>query len=80
MLLRRPLDRLPLDGRPISQERGLERLASERGPLYESWADLAIDCTGNAMSEIFGIAEFLRRIHLLTIFFFAYIFLSVTPL
>ena len=51
VLLRRPLDRLPLDGRPISQERGLERLASERGPLYESWADLAIDCTGNAMSD-----------------------------
>lgn len=51
VLLRRPLDQLPLDGRPISQERGLERLASERGPLYESWADLAIDCTGNAMSD-----------------------------
>mgnify|MGYP000243863258 FL=1 len=51
VLLRRPLDQLSLAGRPISQERGLERLASERGPLYESWADLAIDCTGSAMSD-----------------------------
>lgn len=51
VLLRRPLDQLSTKGRPLSQARGLERLAAERGPLYERWADLALDCTGSAASD-----------------------------
>ncbi len=51
VLLRRPLDQLSTKGRPLSKSRGVESLAKERGPLYEQWADLAIDCTGSAASD-----------------------------
>jgi shikimate dehydrogenase len=44
----RPLYQLTSAGRPISQLKGIERLASERMGLYESWADVRISCTGSA--------------------------------
>ena len=38
--LKRPLTELPVDGRPLSQGQGaLEKIAEERMPLYEQWAD-----------------------------------------
>ena len=43
IFLRRPLDQLPLDGRPISQTTPLEELYAKRLPLYEQAADLAVD-------------------------------------
>ncbi len=46
VLLRRDASTLSAAGRPISAQVGVEELARERGPLYERWADLSIDCTG----------------------------------
>ena len=40
--LRRPLADLPAEGRPLSLARGVEALAREREPLYESWSELTI--------------------------------------
>ncbi len=43
--LRRPLDELPTEGRPLSQSRGTMALAREREPLYAAWAELSVDVT-----------------------------------
>lgn len=34
---------LTLDGRPVSQSKGLDRLRAERAPLYHAWADIKVD-------------------------------------
>lgn len=47
----RPLYQLTSAGRPISQLKGIERLANERMGLYESWADVRISCTGSAAGD-----------------------------
>lgn len=46
VMVDRPLDELSDEGRPMSQARGVQRLAEERMPLYRSWADLTVRCTG----------------------------------
>ncbi len=43
--LRRPLDELPTEGRPLSQSKGTMALAREREPLYAAWAELTVDVT-----------------------------------
>ena len=45
VFLRRPLEELPIQGRPVSQRTGLEQLYQERLPLYERAADWAADNT-----------------------------------
>ena len=47
----RPLYQLSSAGRPLSQRKGIERLANERMHLYRSWADTAIVCTGSAAGD-----------------------------
>ena len=47
----RPLDELRSDGRPLSQTRGIETLATERMPLYRSWADITQPCLGSAAQD-----------------------------
>ena len=47
----RPLYQLTSDGRPLSQQKGIERLANERMSLYQSWADVHISCTGSANGD-----------------------------
>ena len=49
VLLKRPLDMLETDGRPMSQQKGVARLARERGHIYDAWADVAI--TNDATAE-----------------------------
>ena len=44
--LRRPLDRLPKDGRPISQSTDLAALYEARAPLYERFCDVSVDNCG----------------------------------
>ena len=44
--LRRPLDRLPKDGRPISQSSDLTALYEARKPLYERFSDVSVDNSG----------------------------------
>ena len=45
IFLRRPLEELPIQGRPVSQRTGLEQLYQERLPLYERTADWTADNT-----------------------------------
>lgn len=47
----RPLYQLTSDGRPVSQMKGIERLAQERMGLYRSWCDTQISCTGSATGD-----------------------------
>lgn len=44
----RPLYQLSTAGRPLSQTKGVLRLAQERMGLYQAWADVHISCTGSA--------------------------------
>ena len=48
LMLDRPLDQLSVQGRPLSQGRGVEVLAQERMPIYRAWADYIIDCCGTS--------------------------------
>ncbi len=41
--LKRPLDSLPIEGRPLSVAQGVAALAEQRYPLYESVADAVVD-------------------------------------
>lgn len=49
--LRRPLELLARDGRPVLAEQGAEAIARRRYPLYEAWSDAVLDCTGSAAGD-----------------------------
>ncbi len=49
VFLHRDITSLPIDGRPLSQTNGIEDLAKERLPLYNSWCDFKV--TANGVSE-----------------------------
>lgn len=51
VLLDRPLSELSLRGRPLSQAKGVERIAHERQDLYHAWADVKLACTGSAAGD-----------------------------
>lgn len=51
VLLERPIDQLSTYGRPMSQDKGVERLAQERMPLYRAWADVTAACTGSPTGD-----------------------------
>lgn len=51
VLLERDLSQLSVAGRPLSEERGVGRLAQERMPLYRAWADVTLRCTGTAAGD-----------------------------
>ncbi len=51
VMLDRPLDELSSRGRPLSQSKGIEALATERMPKYQQWADLVISCQGSASED-----------------------------
>lgn len=55
--LRRPLDRLPKDGRPISQSIDLAALYEARKPLYERFCDLSADNGGTAEETVDAIVR-----------------------
>ena len=42
IFLERDVTQLSADGRPVSQEKGVERLYRERLPLYRAWSDHSI--------------------------------------
>ena len=63
VMLDRPLEELlasDVGDRPLSQSRGVARLAEERMPLYRSWADLILPCTGSAAGDAQELKELLR--------------------
>ncbi|MDD6188241.1 MAG: shikimate kinase [Clostridiales bacterium] len=45
VLLERPIDDLPTDGRPLSQKYTPSQLAIARAPLYNSWKEIAVRVT-----------------------------------
>ena len=45
--LKRPLDRLPTDGRPVSQRDGVAAIYEKRKALYERFADIAVENDGS---------------------------------
>ena len=50
--LERSLDRLPTDGRPLSQANKLEEMYRIRKPLYDQFADHIIDNNGPAEAAV----------------------------
>lgn len=60
VLVDRPIDELSSKGRPVSQEKGVEQLACERGHLYHEWADVILRCTGSAQTDAELARELLR--------------------
>ena len=58
VFLDRPIAELSDDGRPMSQAKGVERLAAERMDAYRSWADVTLLCTGSPAGD----AELARRL------------------
>lgn len=59
VFLDRPLAELSAQGRPLSQDRGIERLALERMGTYRAWADIVVACTGSSASDAELIASLL---------------------
>ena len=55
--LTRPLEELALAGRPLSQSVGIQKLATERLPLYEVWADLTFSCLGSPVADAKGLLD-----------------------
>lgn len=58
--LRRDLNRLPKDGRPISQRSDLAELYETRRPRYERFADHIVDNNGSAEETVRRIMELLE--------------------
>ena len=44
--IQRPLEDLPINGRPVSQKDGVEEIYRRRADRYKSWSDLAADASG----------------------------------
>ncbi len=57
--LKRDLDRLPTDGRPLSQAGNLAQMYETRRPLYEAFADHWIDNNGSIADTLRSIGELL---------------------
>lgn len=55
--LTRPLEELALAGRPLSKSVGIQKLATERLPLYEVWADLTFSCLGSPDADAKGLLD-----------------------
>lgn len=60
VFLDRALHALPADGRPLSLKNGIEALASERLPLYNSWCDYkvgvdGVEKTAQIIKELLGL-------------------------
>ena len=58
--LKRDLQKLPIQGRPLSQKNKLSELYEVRKPLYQAFADITIDNDGNAEQTIQQILEALK--------------------
>lgn len=46
VLLHRPVEELPSDGRPLSQKYGVKALYEQRKPMYEAFGEYTVECTG----------------------------------
>ena len=57
VMLDRPIDELPVHGRPITARDGIAMLAAKRMHLYRTWADLVIRSRENAHATARALAE-----------------------
>jgi shikimate dehydrogenase len=55
--LKRDLDQLPTDGRPLSQANDLTMMYETRKPMYEAFADYAIDNNDSVTDTVHAIGE-----------------------
>lgn len=55
--LQRDLEKLPLDGRPLSLQGSLENMYATRAPMYRSFADYIIDNNGSTENTVQTILE-----------------------
>lgn len=46
VLLHRPVEDLPSDGRPLSQKYGVKELYEKRKPMYEAFGEYRVECIG----------------------------------
>ena len=58
--LKRDIDQLPTDGRPLSQAGKLAQMYQIRRPLYEQFADLAVENTADPATTVSKILNFLE--------------------
>lgn len=58
VFLNRPLEELSSEGRPLSQSKGIQKLAKDRMHLYQQWADICLPCTGSSLGD----AEAIRKL------------------
>ena len=58
--LQRNIDRLPTDGRPLSQSNRLSDLYAVRKPLYEAFSDFSIDNNGDISDTVTNILSLLE--------------------
>ena len=58
--LQRDIDKLPKEGRPISQKNDLAQLYSLRRPMYQRFSDLTADNNGSFQETLEGILEALK--------------------
>ena len=59
--LKRELDLLPTDGRPLSQSQNLTDMYAKREPMYRSFADHIIDNNGNLTTTLEAIRQKLEE-------------------
>ena len=52
VFIRRDVDALPVEGRPISQSTSLARLYAQRLPLYRSWCDVEVENRAKTPDEV----------------------------
>ena len=60
--LKRDLDSLPTEGRPLSQANRLQDLYAVRAPLYNTFADVVVENNGTAEETIHSILSSLEGI------------------
>lgn len=59
--LKRSLEELSTDGRPLSQSIGVEALAKQRLPLYEEWSDISFQVQENPLKTASCILDYYRK-------------------
>ncbi len=52
VMIKRPIEALATEGRPISLSSNLQQLAKERLPIYEAWKDICVDTSNSSPEDI----------------------------
>jgi shikimate dehydrogenase len=63
IFLKRDLSELVTEGRPLSKSEGIEALAKQRLPLYETWSDYTIPVESNPQQTAIRILNEVKNLH-----------------